>query len=643
MVALFPKTLRLARRSRLTTTTLRDFGGGWNTVDDDISMSPKYFPVLTNFRRNPNGTQQLRFGYSLFCKLAGVVAGNLVDTEYFNDRIIAVMTTGEIAAVDGNGTATAIWNSAIAAALVGAPAGWTNGVTSVDFVQFKQQLIIHNGTDKPITIDADFVTTYLQDLGTGSNVNVPIGKYGCVVSNFHCVAGVDADPTSVYISSQSTAGTFPGDPPPNDAITIDVGAYSPEGSSEIRGIAGFRTNLIVFFRGASLVVELGNYNEAGVHQPKFPDTLAKYGLLGHRAIVVIEQDLIFAGLSGVSSAKRSLFSGLLDSTYLSGQIEPDYRSAVENLTQSELLKNCFILYDEISHDMQLFMPGDIAFVRSAQAKLGYDSWSRYNAVSWTCGCTSFLGRVFVGSGNQIFQQGNDVFPNENYFADNMNVYSEEWAPLANFNQETVVLDPDAPATQLNRCYVCIVTHTSGAGNFAQDRAANPTYWRITSGTPIEFEMEFPWIEGREAMKSKLLRFTSMATKGVAAFTLEAYVDNLYKDVDGNVMHDAALTMDFVGNDARGFGFDEGFDSARSTEYVLREDGSYLLREDGSRIIRVADDGEGPFGGGRRSKDPRLYGFPAKFKMVKFRVTGHARRFLQIINLSFAFSRGNFRR
>ncbi len=632
----------MQRGSRLQPTILRDFGGGWNVVDDDISMSPSFAVVLRNLRRNPNGSRQVRFGNSFFADVSSAVTGTIVDTEYFADRIIAVTSTGQIATVDGSGTVTAIWNNTIAALLPGTPSGWSSGLDSIDFVPFRQQLVIHNGVDKPVTISPAFAVTYLQDLGTGSNVNTPIGKYGCVVSNYHCVAGIPAAETTVYVSSQSTAGTFPGDPAPNDSITIDVGAYAPEGSSEIRGIAGFRTNLVIFFRGAALVIELGNYVGA-VHTPKFPDALASFGLLGHRAITIIEQDILFGGLAGVSSAKRSLFSGLLDGSFLTGQVEPAYRGAIQELTDEQRLKNCFMINDEANHDMMFFVPPDKVFVRSAQAKLGYESWSYYTEMDWTCGCKSFLGRIFLASGTRIYQQGNQMFANENYFADKMNDYTAVWAPLTVFNIGTIVLDPGTPIGDVNRAWRVSVSHTSGAGTFQQDRDAFPTYWRKYVGRSISFDMELPWIQGREPMKTKLLRYLNVATKGTGGFTLDVYVDNLYKDEAGSVLYDPAVSMDFVGNDVRGFGYEEGFPSAQSTEYELRPDGSFILRPDGSRIIRIADDGEGPFGSGRRSLDPRLYGLPVKCKMMKFRIHGRTRRFLQFVNIAFAYARGNYRR
>ena len=73
------------------------------------------------------------------------------------------------------------------------------------------------------------------------------------------------------------------------------------------------------------------------------------------------------------------------------------------------------------------------------------------------------------------------------------------------------------------------------------------------------------------MKLKQLRYISIATKGDAEFTFEAYVDNLFKDVTGTPIYSPSVTMTFIGNDAFGYGYDDG-----------------------------------GYGMGRRSRDPRLF-------------------------------------
>lgn len=614
MTRLFPKGMRLPQASKLDNITLRGFTGGLNRVDSDLAMDPRFLVSLNNFRNTPNGPLKKRFGNRWFTELhtglPNQVSGNIVDMEYFSDNIIAVTDTGEIGAVNNAGSLLPIWSVTIASLLPGTPAGWSTGLDSIDFVPFKSQLIIHNGIDKPITISSGLFVTYLQDLATSSNVNTPIGKYGCVVANYHCVAGIPAAPTTIYISSKGTAGTFPGDPIPNDSISIDVGAYAPEGASEIRGVAGFRSNLIVFFRAQALVIELGHYVEDPtdptvlIHTPQFPDTLPPFGILGHRCMVQVENDLRFAGLNGLNSAKRSLYiPGVLDSDALSSRVEPLYKGSVGILSNSQLLKNCFVVYDAIAHDTFVYLPGGKAIVFGSSDKLKYQGWSTFDTPQWTCGCTSFLGRVFLAKGSRIYQQGNTIYSGEEYDADLTDDRDFAWNPVTSYVAGNRAIDIDT-----GDVYEAQFNFISGGGTFANERTLNPDRWALFEGQEVPFEMELPWLDSRDPMKVKQLKFISIASKGTAKFTVDAYVDNLYKDRNGVVQYSPALSMDFMGNDAAGFGYDAG-----------------------------------PYGGGRRSNDPRLFSFPLKFKSLKIVIHGTSRDPLEIDTISFLFTKGKYRR
>jgi hypothetical protein len=654
----FPQGFPTVRSNKLRDITLRGFGGGLNAIDNDLSMDQKFQPSLTNFRRTPGGSQKLRFGTRWLTNVNNVVTGDIVDQVVFTNAIISVTSTGQIAATTFAGVNTAIWNSAVAAAMP-APAGmtaWANSTAytvgqsrrdtvdgrqyncavnhtsaagpttfaqdrianptfwtspaawsatnSVDFVPFRNQLIVHNGVDKPLTISSLLAVTYLADAATGSNTNTPIGRYGCTVANFHCVAGIPAAPTTVYISSQGTSGTFPGDPAPNNSLSVDVGAYAPEDSAEIRGIAGFRSFLLIFFSGQCVVVQLGVFSGV-THTPQFPDTLPTFGLLGHRCLVQIENDLKFAGFGGVGSATRNLLSNLPESTYLSDYIEPLYRQRLGQLTDAQLLRNTFAVYDRLTHDLMVFTPNGIAFDYSFNDKLRYKSWSKFQTPNWTCGCSSPLGRVFFSIDSRIYQSGNTVFAGEAFYADRLEDRLANWASVTVYSPGQVIRD-----TVTNESYICIVGHTSGAVSFSQDRvdqAASPK-WELYLGETIPFDMEMPWLTSKDPMKTKFNRFVSIGTKGDAEFTLKAFVDNLYKDVDGNIVYNPAISVDFIGNDAPGFGFDAG-----------------------------------PYGGGRRSNDPRLYNFPIKFKTLKPVFSGSARKTLEITHLSFLYNVGKFRR
>jgi len=598
--------IKAKKPSKLLPLVIRGFGGGLNTVENDILMSPSDQVALNNMRRTASGGQKVRYGSNWFEDVSDTVTGTIVDMEYFANTIISVTTTGQICATDNDGVSIVIWNSAIAALLPGAPSGWSAGITNVDFVPFRNQLIVHNGIDKPITISASLVVTYLQDLGSGSNTNTPIGKYGCVVSNYHCIAGISGLPNTIYISAKGTAGTFFGDPAPNDSISIDVGAYAPEGAAEIRGIAGFRTFLIVFFLAQSLVVQLGIYNDATTpeHVPEFPDSMPDFGILGHRCIKQVENDMLFAGLDGLASATRNLF-GNLDTLALSEKIEPFYRATIAVLTDTQIRLNCFLVYDSLAHDLILSIPSGPSFVYSFNDRLRYRSWSTFSGQGMTAACTSFLGRVFYSIGTRIFQYGNGAYLGENYAADRLNDRDGDWAPVTAYAVGDILRDVPNDSS-----WIAIGNNVSGSVSFAQDRADQvlAPKWTEYEGEAIAFEMELPWLDSKDPTQTKILRFASVGSKGTGEFMLKIYVDNLFKDGDGVIQYNPAVTVNFIGNDAPGFGFDAG-----------------------------------PYGGGRRSDDPRLWNVPVKFKTLKCIYAGSVRKPLELISQKFVYARGSRQR
>jgi hypothetical protein len=495
-VSLFLTKPQKQPKSRLEEITLRGFGGGWNVIDEDTNMEAKYQPDLVNFRRTPSGAQKLRFGSKVFANVSPAITGNIIDMEYFNNRLVVVSSTGQIATIDSAGAVVAVWNPTIAGALPVTPpdppsTGWS-ATSQVDFVHWKEYLIIHNGIDKPLIMNASYVFKFLTDPASGSVFNVPIGKYGCIAANFHCVGGISGYPTTVYISSKGTSGTFPGDGAPNNAISIDVGAYAPSGAPLILGLAGYRQFLIVFFRGASLIVKLGVFDASDPpkHIPEFIDEMPQFGLINHRCIVTVENDLRFAGYDGMASAKRNLFSGNIDSKFLSELIEPAWREDLPTV----LTMAPFMVFNPIDHCTYMFTNDSVGttYVFQSQEQLKYSSWTRYEGTGlrMVCGCKSFLGRVYVAghvnARTTVYQLGNDIFPNEEFHAD---------------LQTTT--DPN-------------------------------------TGTAINFLMELPWVDGRTPMRVKQLRFMSIDSRGTAPFRVDAYID---------FNAASALFANYVGNDA----------------------------------------------------------------------------------------------
>jgi hypothetical protein len=618
VVAAFKKRKGKRPLSKIDSSTLKGFGGGWNAIDDDLSMSPSYQVSLVNFHRTTSGAQAVRFGQRFNADIRNVRNSPIVDGYYYNGRNVVVTESGNVLILNETGSSIVeIWNNTIAGALPGAPTGWTGGVKHVSFVPFKDTLIIHNGKDKPITISALFAVNYLQDLATGSNANVPIANYGCVAANYHCLAStvttsgggtiLNYNKTEVVISSKGSAGTFPLDPAPNDAVSIDVGAYAPEGAAAIRGIAGFRTYLLVFLQNITLQIKLGQYDDSGKHVPVFPDTLPQFGVLGNRCIVTVENDIMFCGVSGLASAKRNLYApDSITSDFLSTQISPAYRQIVGALSDDDHLTKTFAAFDKLNNDFLLFMPEGKVLCYTFNPRLKMHAWSQYEDMTWNAAWTSVLGRLFMVSGTKIFQGGNNTFEDERYYADRLldqeDVYTgaSRTAPFVAGNRTFDPINQES--------WKCLVSHPAAFyPTFAQELLNNPEKWEQYFGEEIKMELELPWIDGKDPVKLKQLRYISIATKGDAEFTVEVYTDNLYKDVEDNIVRSPGVTMTFIGNDAYGYGF--------------------------------ADDAIGTgYGMGRRSRDPRLYALPIKFKSIKFKIVGSVAKKLEIVNLSFLYAR-----
>src|SRR5262245_11356675 len=115
MVRAFPKRKAQRAASRLESSTLRGFGGGMNTIDEDLSMPPKYQVLLTNFHRTSSGSQAVRWGQTFNCDIKAVNNSPIIDGTYFNGRNVVCCANGWVltSTLDG-ATVTAIWNPTIA-------------------------------------------------------------------------------------------------------------------------------------------------------------------------------------------------------------------------------------------------------------------------------------------------------------------------------------------------------------------------------------------------------------------------------------------------------------------------------------------------------------------------------------------------
>jgi len=499
-ISAFPNMKRFRpRAASLADVTLRDFSGGVKNTDNEIALKSQFAARLINMSADGDTSQVLRFGTKEFA----TCAANIVNHTYFKQHLVCVLVNGHVQKISDAGIVTTIWNSTIAAALPGSPAGWSGSLTMADFTEFRGELVINNGIDKPILLSKTLTVTYLQDLAVGSNVNTPIAKYVTTVSNYTVMAGVAASPTTLYISSTGTSGTWPGDPAPNDAVSFDVGAYTGQSSSEIYGIGSFKNFLMVFFDNFSIALQLGTYNESNVHTPQVIDTYTNLGTINHKTFLSTDTDIVFASNVGVFSAEKNVFGGTLTTAPMAENLGDDYPATLGLVNKND--PNSFVVNDPLSKAMFfVFHKADAsitAFMMRYRADFSKVSWSEIRGWSFTSACTSEKGRVFFGQGTRIYQYGNSVFADENYYAD--------------------------------------YTTTGEDGN------------------DIVFDWEFPWLDAGNRIKTKLLKKVTFDTTGTSAFSLQCFVNNFYKNLDDEFT--PSVEMSFVAGNAGGYGNnDEGY-------------------------------------------------------------------------------------
>jgi len=533
----------------LQATTLRDFSGGWNVADDDMNMSHKFAPVLTNCFVAADGSMKVRCGTKLFAKCASSfsTSAHIVNMEYYNASIIAVGSNGQVLQILADGSVTRIFDTAIAAALPGAPSAW--GPTDfVSFAPFNGKLTIHNGSDKPLEVSQDFSVEYLHDAATGTNINVPIGRYAVAINRYLVVAGDPLEPDRVHISAKDAAGTWYGDPPPNDATRLDVGSVLPN-ATVIRGLMPFRGKLVVMFAEGLVFGTLGIYDDNGNHAPDFDDGVEGYGSISHRAGIAYGDDGLFVDLEGVPSLKKTIFAGSLKPERISELIDPDIRLTLAALSFASLEDRVFAVYNKKEGQFMFFVPNTdtlatttetTAFVLTYRPQLRHNAWSLFSGWNFTCGTRSLQSELF--------------------FAD-------------------------------KDCNIWLYT---GDEDFVDETTPADT------AVGIEYTWEFPWLDFREREKSKTTKYISFDTRGASEFTVEMFCDNL--------LAGAACAAQFSAGDQGGFG-----------------------------------EGPQPFGGGRNTSRKKLHAWPAKFQIMKLRISGIAKEGLSFVSITLHYLLGGIRR
>lgn len=158
---ILPPQLR-RRQQSLKDSTIRDFGGGWNVVDNELNLSTKYASILDNMARDEDGSVGVRWGTRLFSFAVAIAPQYIVNMIYYQERLVVVLSDGTIKTVDSFGTQTVVWSDAIAGALPptgeppASPIGWRD-TNFASFCIYNGDLIIcsGHGIDKPLIVNFD--------------------------------------------------------------------------------------------------------------------------------------------------------------------------------------------------------------------------------------------------------------------------------------------------------------------------------------------------------------------------------------------------------------------------------------------------------------------------------------------------------
>lgn len=589
------------RESTLRSSTIRDFSGGWNVIDSELVLSPRFATRLRNISRRPDGTLGVRYGTRLFSNLSDVLESDVVNMEYYNDFIVAVGESGMIAAVSGAGIPYRIWDESSANALPGRPAGW--GDTSfVSFTQFKGKLLIGNGIDKPLIVNSAMHVDYLQDLATLVNAYTPIARLCATHGQFVVWAGLPGRPGVLSISAKGTSGTYVGDTAPNDAVEFDVSAYIAAGSAEITGLSSFRNRLIVTFDQNTVVVVLGEY-VSGVHVPRVEDVIAEHGSVCHRSMQSLGNDQLYLDSSGVTSIKRALFTETIQPDQPSELIKPELQKDLSRLSAASLEDRVCSIYDKLAGQYMVFIPNtdnDVdtietrGFVYTFIETLKVRAWSEFTEMNWKSVCRSKLGRVFFSNGSDIFIYGNTSDP----------IYADRVGAEEMFSDDTC---------------------------FTDQTGFTPVTSATDSGVPIIFDWEQPWGDFERRGLMKTIRFLGLDVEGDARFTVQAFVDNLDK-LRGDPGEE--FTDDTF--------YEDDFGHKRFRDEQIRTPEAEMTFVGGDALGYGANFGN-YYGGGRLTSEELLYEFPIRGKIIKLRTHGETINELRFVAITLFHREGGIRK
>jgi hypothetical protein len=360
-----------ATLQHVTFTGFSDTPGGISGITADmmnrthgvIYINANQFAIVVKGEATATGTSGLlTVG---FVRDTHMLGGEPVECRYFSNYVILWSSIGEIIAIDRNKIASRLWSSAIAAALVNSPIGWSQTDMVAQDI-FGKELCCSNGYDKPLSIDFTRTTggivQYVVDPGNSfSNDKVP--AFDACKSAFRFFTIHDTQPTTIpthvteiRVAAKDTLMVFSDAPSAQDAVDIDMSKITASPEQTIRGFAIIKDALLIISPTATSMMKLGIYTDTGNHEPQPIDTLNGFGSNAPRSIVEIGSDVFMVDFNGVPSAKLSGVSNAVVPERVSNYIETMMSKHIGRLRKDTMRLNTFGFYDGKNKFIHYYIP-----------------------------------------------------------------------------------------------------------------------------------------------------------------------------------------------------------------------------------------------------------------------------------------------
>jgi hypothetical protein len=633
-------------------STLRSFDGGLNEIDNELNMSPEYQVVLSNCYRDRSGTLAKRFGTRLFCKVDAAATFVMSESDaFYADFSISTSTTLYIRRNHhGLATGNQVTFSGMSA-LNGIPAvslNTTHTVTKVDAHIFYITITAYTATD------AD-----LEELMVGSyNFGAASTMTGNILNMWYFAEHIIVATTTGQIAKINGAGVLTRIWDATIATGLSVSpwtsgltqANAAEFGGELIVVNGVDKPLLISSAIAvNYLQDLGSSSNANTPIAKYVVAMNHYVVMAGNAsspstLYISHKDASgtwsgdaapnvgrnddlskIAGTSEIRGLGRyrdrlvvtfdnAMIIAKLDIYNSAGTTHtPDYNDTIDQhgaVSHRSIISvgDELLLCDNygVPSVAQALFTGTL---RPERASRLIDRTVR--AALNNLDETSLDQRVF-----SVYNRDQDQYmlfiPNDpnptNTTETTCYVYtsrpgdkSKTWAKFTGWKWKA------ACRSQLNRVFFADDTRIYLYGNyldeFYADRINGPNG---ADGDDVNFDIEWPWFDFGARGRVKLTSYIQLETSGNSTFTFQLFVDNIRVDEDN--ADNPALAIDFVGGSSGGYG-----------------------------------NGTQPYGGGRRTIEERLWNWPSKFKIAKFRLKGASKLALSLISITIFRKQGNIRR